>query len=472
MNFRRRIVLLSAAAVALAVLLSAIVCYLAVDRSLRGRVNHQLTVTASSLAAITTATVGTDHRPPLPVRGGAPARIISRIAGPSLQTTGEAAVFSDKGTIYGTPEDHASFHLTSLDLAVARGTAPAYFREGKVGRTAVRVYVRPAGRGRAVIALQSLTDLHNTLSKLAEILGTIALAGIALAGIFGFLVARAAASPVHALRRASEHVGSTGDLTRRIDTTGNDDLGRLGDSFNTMLDALEESQRAQQQLIGDASHELRTPIASLRVNLEVLARNPDMDLSDRTPLLDDLIGQSNELGELVDDLLDSARDGGGGSGAAPMSFDKVVSSESERWGAQHPDIQMVRRVERCEIVGQEARVRRAVSNILDNAIKWSPHGGSIEIDLSDATLRIRDHGPGFSEEDLPHVFDRFYRSPRARSVPGSGLGLSIVRRVAKEHNGHASARNTPSGGAEVTLDLSAARSTPLGAPATSATSPH
>jgi two-component system sensor histidine kinase MprB len=456
MSLRRRMVLLTAAAVTAAVLLSAFACYLAVQSSLRGRVDRQLRVTATGLAEATRASSAKGSRfPPLPA-GGPAASIVRRIPEPSLQTRGEIAVFTANGTVYHAPQDHTNFGLTRHDLAVARGIEPGYYRDAQVGATAVRAYVTPAGPGRAVVAVQSLTELHDTLHNLAIILVAIALVGVLLAGMFGLLVARAAARPVHALRQAAEHVGTTGDLTRRIQAVGRDDLGRLGESFNAMLAALGQSRRTEQQLIGDASHELRTPIASLRMNLEVLARNPDMDERDRAPLLADLIVQSSELGVLVEDLLETARDGEHESSPETFRLDEIVRSEVERWGTHHPDIRLQEHVEPCEILGHPERVRRAVSNILDNAIKWSAADGRIEVALAGGELSIRDHGPGFCEEDLPQVFDRFYRSPAARSVPGSGLGLSIVRKVAKEHEGAAYAANAPGGGALVTLVLKAA----------------
>ena len=355
--------------------------------------------------------------------------------------------------IHKSPEDHTAFSITTRDLAVARGTAPAYFRNGTLGGTDVRIYVTAAGHGRAVIIEQSLTDLQSTLHDLAVILIVIVLAGVALAGLLGLLVARAAAVPVHILRRAAEHVGSTGDLSRRIETVGDDDLGRLSASFNTMLAALEESHRTQQQLIGDASHELRTPVASLRTNLEVLLRNPDLDPAERTPLLGDLIEQSAELGALIEDLLESARSADESGAPEPLRLDELVSSEIERCAARHPNIYFDRQLEPYVVAGRETRLSRAVVNLLDNAVKWSPLAATVEVTLADGELSVRDHGPGFGEEDLPHVFDRFYRSPAARSVPGSGLGLSIVRKVVGEHGGTVRACNAPDGGAVVAFAL-------------------
>jgi two-component system, OmpR family, sensor histidine kinase MprB len=446
MSFRRRMVLLSAAAVALAVVLSAFACYLAVERSMRDRLDHQLKAFAGTVAAVA-------RNPPAESHPREGFRFAGRFPRPGLEAGGDAAAFSAAGAIYRFPEDHTAFSLTSRDLAVARGTVRAYFRNGTVGSSEVRVYVAPVGRDRAVIAEQSLADLQSTLHDLAVILIAIAIAGVALAGLLGVFVARVAAVPVHMLRQAAEHVASTGDLSRRIGSVGEDDLGRLGTSFNTMLAALEESHRTQRQLIADASHELRTPVASLRTNLEVLLRNPDLDPAERTPLLGDLIEQSAEMGALIEDLLESARSDDF-SHPEPLQLDELVSSEVERCATRHPGIGFETQIEPCVVAGRETRLSRALVNLLDNAVKWSPPAAVIEVTLADGVLSVRDHGPGFSEDDLPHVFDRFYRSPIARTVPGSGLGLSIVRKVAGEHGGSVCARNARDGGAIVILSLS------------------
>jgi two-component system sensor histidine kinase MprB len=455
MSLRRRMVLLSAAAVALAVALSAFACYIAVESNMRNRLDHQLKASGGTVAAIARhAPTFSDSRKRFVFPGHLPRA--------RLEAGGDAAEFSAAGVLYKSSEDHTAFSLTSRDIAVARGTAPAYFRNGRVGSTDLRVYVTPAGRGHAVIIEQSLTDLQSTLHALAVILIVIVLAGVALAGLLGLLVARAAASPVHVLRRAAEHVGSTGDLSRRIGTVGDDDLGRLSASFNTMLAALEESHRTQQQLIGDASHELRTPVATLRTNLEVLLRNPDLDLAERAPLLEDLVGQSAEIGALIEDLLESARNSDESGAPELLRLDELVASETARCAARHPRIHFESQLEPCVVAGHQTRLSRALVNLLDNAVKWSPSGAGVEVALADGELSIRDHGPGFSEDDLPHVFDRFYRSPIARSVPGSGLGLSIVRKVVSEHAGTVRARNAPDGGAVVTLALPQAVSDSFG----------
>ena len=185
----------------------------------------------------------------------------------------------------------------------------------------------------------------------------------------------------------------------------------------------------------------------------MLIRNPDLDPVERTPLLADLVEQSAELGALIEDLLESARNGDDAGDPELLQLEELIASEVRRCATRHPDIRFETQLEPCAVAGRESRLARALVNLLDNAVKWSPPGGAVEVTLADGQLAVRDHGPGFSENDLPHVFDRFYRSPVARSVPGSGLGLSIVRKVAAEHDGTVHARNAPDGGALVTLVL-------------------
>jgi two-component system sensor histidine kinase MprB len=445
-------VLLTAAAVALAVVLSAAACYLAVESSVRGRLDRQLQTFAQGVATGVRYTSAASLRSGPPGKPGMQGRQ-AKVPRPSLGDQGDAAVFNSVGALQRSPEDRTTFVLTRRDLAVARGAAGAYFRDATVAGVHLRVYVTPAGSGHAVIAEQSLSDVEGTLHDLAVILTAIGLAGVALAGALGLFVARAAAAPVHTLRRAAEHVRQTGDLSRRIATTGADDLGRLGTSFNTMLAALERSQRAQSQLIADASHELRTPVATLRTNLEVLARNPELDASERTPLLADLIEQSGELGALIGDLLETARDGDGAAAMDTVDLREIVSEEVARLAARERGLRFESDLRPVRVLAHEPRLRRALVNLLDNAVKWSPPGGTVSVSLHDGGLTVSDEGPGFAPGDLPHVFDRFYRSAVARSVPGCGLGLSIVEKIAREHGGAVTAANGSQGGAVVQLSL-------------------
>jgi two-component system sensor histidine kinase MprB len=282
----------------------------------------------------------------------------------------------------------------------------------------------------------------------------VGLGGVGLAGGLGLLVTRTATRPVRELSDTAEHVARTRDLSRRIDASGDDELSRLAASFNTMLGALERSMRAQRQLVADASHELRTPLTSLRTNVEVLAgANGSLPRVERAGMLRAVVGQLEELTMLVEDLVDLARDGEHEQEIEPVRLDLLVEDTVARARRLHPGREIRTELEETLVDGSPRRLDRAVSNLLDNAEKWSPPDTPIDVTLRDGRLLVRDRGPGFDGEDLPRVFDRFYRARSARGKPGSGLGLAIVRHVAEAHGGGVAARNAEGGGAELSLTL-------------------
>jgi two-component system sensor histidine kinase MprB len=247
-------------------------------------------------------------------------------------------------------------------------------------------------------------------------------------------------------------------LGRRIEGgPRGDELGRLAASFNAMLAELERAVGAQRQLVMDASHELRTPLTSLRTNIEVLSRSNGLRQRDRQRLLDDVNSQLEELGVLVGNLVDLARDEEPGDVEEELRLDVLVSEAVERSQRNARDRSFVTRIEPCIVRGSRERLVSAIGNLLDNAAKWSPQGGEIEVSLGGGELTVRDHGPGIDPRDAPHVFDRFYRATSARGMPGSGLGLAIVRQVAELHGGSVAAEPAPDGGALLRLRLPVVR---------------
>jgi two-component system sensor histidine kinase MprB len=256
---------------------------------------------------------------------------------------------------------------------------------------------------------------------------------------------------VAALTDAAEHVARTRDLSRRIEREGDDELSRLAGAFNTMLEALAESQRAQRRLVADASHELRTPLTSLRTNLEVLGRG-GLPEADHVKLRADVIAQLEELTLLVSDLVDLAREEEPVAEREALRLDELVAAAVERARRHAPQVRFTTELEPAVVDGVRSRLDRAVANLLDNAAKYSDE---VEVTLRDGELVVRDHGPGIADEDLPFVFDRFYRAPSARGRPGSGLGLAIVRQAAEAHGGSVHAATAPDGGAVLKLALSA-----------------
>jgi signal transduction histidine kinase len=245
-------------------------------------------------------------------------------------------------------------------------------------------------------------------------------------------------------------VSATRDLNRRIAVSGRDELASLAIDFNAMLAALDESQQAQQQLIADASHELRTPLTAHRANIELLAR-PDLPVERRQRVLGAAVRATEELSTLVGDLIQAARDGRSVDAREPLALDELVASAVDRGRHRAPGLRFESRLEPYRLVGARSRLERAIDNVLDNAIKWSPPGGTVDIRLVDGTLAVRDRGPGIPEADLPHVFDRFYRAAAARALPGSGLGLAIVKQTVDDHGGCVTVANAEGGGTLLTV---------------------
>ena len=464
MSFRRRIALLAAAAVAVAVVLASALTYLLVAHQLHGQLDSQLRDRSRNVPFLVrreaaerlTPLLGKavlprrnpfGNLPPHPnqVRGyqqlvSSSGSVLFRSAGVTLPVSAPTRALAVKG--------RGSF----FDDAHARGIHLRVLTEG----------VRPTEGGRPGLAIQfaqPLTEVDHLLRHLRLILALIALGGIALAALLGRLVADAVVAPVGRLTRAAEHVARTQDLSRRIARPGGseqvgraDEIGRLAVSFNAMLDALERSMsaldasvHAQRQLVADASHELRTPVTSLRTNIEILQQAREIDRAEREELFAEVVEQIEELTLLVNDLIDLARGEEPPAQTEDVRLDQIVREAAER-ARRHSNPPLRVELHPTVLPGVPARLGRAVNNLLDNALKYSPPGLPVEVRLEGVELTVRDHGPGISAEDLPHVFDRFYRGAEARGRPGSGLGLAIVRQVVEQHGGSIVAETAPGGG--------------------------
>jgi two-component system, OmpR family, sensor histidine kinase MprB len=238
-----------------------------------------------------------------------------------------------------------------------------------------------------------------------------------------------------------------------VEVGGGDELARLSASFNAMVGALAEAVQAQRRLVADASHELRTPLTSLRTNVELLARIGELSEEERAAILHDVRTELEELTALVGDVVELAREGETELPAEDVRLDLLVAGAVERARRRAPDVAIEAELEETLVRGVPARLDRAVANVIDNAVKWSPPGGPVEVRIAGGEIAVRDHGPGIDEADLPFVFDRFYRSAAARGLPGSGLGLAIVRRVAESHGGTVGAERADGGGTLVRIVL-------------------
>jgi len=457
MPLRRRIGLLTALAVGITVLLAGVITYAVVRNELRGQVDRALTAQAD-LARDVARTP-----PSFPAGLATPTRVPA--APPSFGNPTAIQIIRSDGPVLRLPTSQVRVPVTAADRAVAAG-ASAYFSERTAGGTELRVYTFSPRAGVAVQLARSLNGTNNVLKRLRLVLATALLIAVAAGGLLGRLFANRALRPVADLTEAVEHVELTGDLSPRIavDERGaRDEVGRLAARFNAMLGRLQTSRaeldasvESQRRLVADASHELRTPVTSMRTNAEVLRAQPDLPVEQRGEILDDVVAQADELGALVADLIALARDGEPPNAAEreDVRLDELVAEAVTRARLHAPATPIELDAEPVVVEAHRERLGRAVNNLLDNAVKHSPGAGTVEVHVTcDGVLTVRDHGAGIPPADREHVFDRFWRGTQARALPGSGLGLAIVQQVALSHGGSVSVSDAPGGGAVFRLQL-------------------
>jgi two-component system sensor histidine kinase MprB len=444
MSFRARIALSAAIAVAIAVIVASALAYVLVRNQLVSNIDGQLRERAEQIES-------------RPLR-------LNNIPLPN-QLYGAARGYVQVVTAGGTPhlvgdEQGPFMPVNAAVLAAAQGKQQhSFYGNTTLSGQRMRVLTIPISltnplvgttQPAALMVALNLSDVDSVLHRLGWFLFFVALGGVGIAVILGYLVARTALAPVRRLTAATEEITETRDLSRRVEAGTQDELGRLGTSFNTMLAALQESQQAQRQLVADASHELRTPLTSMRTNVELLARG-SLPESERKQAFADVTTQLEELTALVADVVEVARDGEPQLTEEDVRLDLLVGDAVERARLHTPKVRFYTELHESLVRGVPDRIFRAVSNVLDNAAKWSPADGNVGVRVQHGEVTVRDQGPGIAPEDLPHVFDRFYRSPAARATPGSGLGLAIVRQVVESHGGTVTAGPADGGGTVVRL---------------------
>ncbi|MFZ2175961.1 MAG: HAMP domain-containing sensor histidine kinase [Rhodococcus sp. (in: high G+C Gram-positive bacteria)] len=439
-SLRWRVTLLAASVVAIAVAVMAIAAYAVVSRALYADVDNQLRTRASAL--IDSNLVTFDPR---------------YIAGATLYTTdiSVALIFPDLNTY--TPPG-SSVPIGEPELSVARGERDTSLRTAENER----VLAERTQDGSTLVIAQRLAPTGAVLDRLAWVLFVVGGCGVVLAAAAGTTVGRTGLRPIARLTAATERVARTDDLTP-IPVTGNDEIARLTESFNTMLRALAESRERQSRLVADAGHELRTPLTSLRTNMELLIASsrpdaPHIPDEDMAELRTDVVAQIEELSTLVGDLVDLAREDAPETIFERVDLSEVVDRCLERARRRRNEIDFTAATVPWFVYGDQAGLSRAVLNVLDNAAKWSPTGEQVRVAMKPAgqgllELTVDDAGPGIPEEDRELVFDRFYRSTASRSMPGSGLGLAIVRQVVIKHGGTIGVDVSERGGALIRIVL-------------------
>jgi two-component system sensor histidine kinase MprB len=358
--------------------------------------------------------------------------------------------------------------VSSADVSVARGGRPEALHDAHAADGSdYRVWTTPLqGTRFAVSVARPLNEVHDALHTLVLVLSLVAAAGVLGAAGAGVTLARAGLRPVDRLTGAVEHVARTEDLAVRIPVRGDDEIARLSRSFNSMTAALASSRDLQQQLIADAGHELRTPLTSLRTNLDLLARSEETGRSlppeDRAELFASVKAQMTELAALIGDLQELSRpDASPGGTPEVVALHEVADRAVRRARLRKQDVAVETDLAPWYVRAEGAALERAVVNLLDNALKFSPPGGEVTVTLTpEGTLLVRDRGSGIPEEELPRVFDRFWRSPTARGLPGSGLGLSIVARTVRQAGGRVWLRPAGGGGTEAVVRLPGAPTPP------------
>ncbi|MER8104751.1 HAMP domain-containing sensor histidine kinase [Kitasatospora sp. NPDC094016] len=458
-SLRSRLTFLSAAAVAVAIALSALACWFIVEQRMYGLIRSDLQNIRVQLPPINISDCAATPQSALrnlqsnvrqpPVGASVPRDTQYVLLGPTRPPLVCLPMSASKAILVQT-DDSKVLNLKPGQSIIRDG----HYTNGKPAM--VLVTSAPSevlGYPTALVLVATSTQAAGeSLRQLAFILGGVALGGIILAAIAGRVVARSALKPVDQLTDAVEHIARTEEVGTTIPVQGDDEIARLSTSFNSMSTALANSRERQTRLIADAGHELRTPLTSLRTNVDLLIRSNDtgrpLPAATKTKLLGNMKAQMQELTVLIGDLLQLSRPDSPKPVHNPtvVALHEIAGRAVERAKLRGPGLVFETATDPWFVHGDAPGLERAVINLLDNAVKYSPPGGTIEVRLQQGVLTVRDHGPGIPPEELQYVFDRFWRSPSSRQLPGSGLGLSIVAQSVREAGGEVSLGPVGDGG--------------------------
>jgi two-component system sensor histidine kinase MprB len=445
-SLRTRLTVVVAVIVAVAVVGGAWAAEVSARNALRSETDKFLRDRAASIVALRPGALGGDF-------GGAPQHDADDRHGPSFEFDAVQQTIDGKGKVTNTLPGQPRLPIDAQDRAIASGRSSSSIRDVTVGGKDYRMITAPLRDGGAVEIARPVSETHDVLDVLRDRLVLIALTGIALAALAAWLVMRRATRPIERLTETAEHIAATQDLGTPIPVRGDDEVGRLAASFNTMLIALDTSREQQQRLVVDASHELRTPLTAVRTNIDFLGHATTLDAEQRAQLIAETRLELDELTNLVSEMVELATDVRSHEPVEPVPLAEVADDVAARFRRRTGHEIVVDADGAGVVEGRRAMLDRAISNLVDNALKFSPDGAPVTVTVRDTTLEVADRGPGIAPEDRARVFDRFYRATGARTLPGSGLGLSIVAQIAMLHGGTVALEEREGGGTIARLVL-------------------
>jgi two-component system sensor histidine kinase MprB len=440
LTLQSRFTLVAAGAVAAVALAITAVAFVAIRTDLQNQVRQEVAARADSVEHLAKQYHGhiPDHWVPLHSSGFG---VITQ-------------VITSAGVVWAPRNDAGLLTPSAAAIGVAAGQVLPFYATSEVSGTRSMVLTTNLAPGLALQVAEPLTSTDMEVTSVGATLATLSAIGVLAATGLGWAVAKTGLAPVGRLARVAEEVSLTGDPGRRVEVAGGrDELGRLATTFNAMLSALQRSLDAQRRLVSDASHELRTPLASLRLNVDVLTENPDLPAAERKEVLARVTDQVAELGRLVASVTDLARGEPPVADVVAVRLNAVAAEALDAARRDWPRTRFDAFLDGGMIDGSADRLRVAFKNLLDNAAKFGPPEGPIEVRLRGGEFTVRDYGPGVADEDLPFIFDRFYRALSSRSAPGSGLGLAVVREIVAWHGGAVTAERGPAGGTVMRLRL-------------------
>jgi two-component system sensor histidine kinase MprB len=387
-----------------------------------------------------------------------------KLFGPYVAEDVLIQVVDGRGRILLSNVDPIPISRDVKKIAGARGNY-ALLETINIGGTDIaqlRVRSVSLSQNRVLMVASPMDKINKTMEGLENIALVTGFSGAAVSALLGFFVAGRVVRPIRQLTVATSSVANSLELDDPIDLdlsldlnldlNRKDELGELAKSFNLMLSELIESRRQQQRLVTDASHELRTPLTSLRTNIEFMSRAEKLSNEEKSQITDDILFELDELTDLVSELVDLATDRHQMEAPSVVDFSDIVKRVVERH-MRRSDCFFVVDTELCKIKVEPSLAERAVSNLISNAVKWSPSAGIVEVTVRDGSLTVRDHGPGIAEEETELIFERFYRSASSPSAEGSGLGLSIVRHIAESFGGSTQVVEHQGDGAAIALSF-------------------